>query len=148
MSNLKPGKDYIGVGVGAVIIRNNKILLLLRKKAPEAGCWTIIGGKVEFGETIENAVLRETKEEIGCDGKILAHLGVTNHIVSEEHIHYVSPRFLVEIEGEPFNVELNSHDEMRWFNINELPKNTTMTTDIALRAFIEWKNGNDPSEVK
>ena len=120
----------------------------MRKKAPEAGCWTIIGGKVEFGETIEKAVLREIKEEIGCDGKILAYLGITNHIVTEEHIHYVSPRFLVEIQGKPYNMELNSHDEMRWFDINELPKNITMTTEIALRAFVEWKKGNNPLEVK
>lgn len=143
MNYLRPGKDYIGVGVGAVIIRNNQILLLLRKKAPEEGCWTIVGGKVEFGETIEDAVLRETKEEIGCNGKILAYLGVTNHIIPKEHTHYVSPRFLVEIEGDPINMELDSHSEMKWFDINELPSNITMTTEAALMAFLKWKQNED-----
>lgn len=145
---LKPGKDYIGVGVGALIFKDNKILLLLRKKAPEAGCWTIIGGKVEFGETIESAILREVKEEIGVDGKIIAYLGVTNHIVREENTHFVSPRFLVEIEEEPRNMELNSHDSMQWFDVNQLPKNITMTTEKALEAFVEWKKEKSCNSTK
>lgn len=139
---LKPGKDFIGVGVGAVILRDNRILLLLRKKAPEAGCWTIPGGKVEFGETVEEAILREVKEEIGVEGKIIAPLGVTNHILKEEKTHYVSPRFLVEIIGEPHNMEPASSEEIRWFPIEDLPTNVTMTTQMALSAFLTWNNKN------
>lgn len=137
---LKPGKDYIGVGVGAVILRDNKILLLLRNKAPEAGCWTIPGGKVEFGETVEAAILREVQEEVGTEAKIIAPLGVTNHILKEEGTHYVSPRFLVSIIGEPTNMEPSSHSEMKWFSIDDLPENVTMTTQKALSAFLTWHN--------
>lgn len=137
---LKPGKDYIGVGVGAVILRDNKILLLLRNKAPEAGCWTIPGGKVEFGETVEAAILREVQEEVGTEAKIIAPLGVTNHILKEEGTHYVSPRFLVSIIGEPKNMEPMSHSEMKWFSIDALPENVTMTTQKALSAFLTWHN--------
>lgn len=139
---LKPGKDYIGVGVGAVILREKKILLLLRKKAPEAGCWTIPGGKVEFGETVEEAILREVKEEIGAEGRIIAPLGVTNHILKEERTHFVAPRFLVEILNDPQNMEPQSHEEMRWFPIDELPTNVTMTTQMALSAFLTWNKSN------
>lgn len=135
---LKPGKDYIGVGVGAVILRDNKILLLLRKKAPESGCWTIPGGKVEFGETVEEAILREVKEEINAEGKIIAPLGVTNHILKEEGTHFVSPRFLVELLEEPENMEPESHEAMKWFPIDDLPENVTMTTQKALAAFLTW----------
>lgn len=137
---LKAGKDYIGVGVGAVILRDDKILLLLRNKSPEAGCWTIPGGKVEFGETVEAAILREVQEEIGVEAKIIAPLGVTNHILKEEGTHYVSPRFLVSIIGEPKNMEPQSHSEMKWFSINDLPENVTMTTQKALSAFLTWHN--------
>lgn len=147
MDKLQIGKDYIGVGVGAVIIRNNQVLLLLRNKPPEANSWTIIGGKVEFGETIEKAILREVKEEIGCSGKLIAYLGITNHILPEEGTHFVSPRFLVEISEQPINMELESHSDMKWFNINELPVNITKTTEIALRAFLAWKKGMNPFEV-
>lgn len=45
------------VGVGAVILdKANKVLLVLRKKAPEAGSWSLPGGKVDYMETIENAL--------------------------------------------------------------------------------------------
>lgn len=140
---LKPGKDYIGVGVGAVILRDSKILLLLRKKAPESGCWTIPGGKVEFGETVEEAILREVKEEINAEGKIIAPLGVTNHILKEEGTHFVSPRFLVELLEEPQNMEPESHEAMEWFPIDKLPENVTMTTQKALAAFLTWNKQNN-----
>ena len=140
---LKAGRDYIGVGVGAVILRDKKILLLLRNKSPESGCWTIPGGKVEFGETVEEAILREVQEEIGTEGRIIAPLGVTNHILKEEGIHYVSPRFLISIIGEPKNMEPASHSEMKWFPINDLPENVTMTTQKALAAFLTWHNDKE-----
>ena len=75
MSDLRPGKDYIGVGVGAVVLRDGRLLLLLRRKAPEAGCWSIPGGKVEFGETCAHAVLRELSEETGFSADEYIDLG-------------------------------------------------------------------------
>ena len=50
--NLIKGKDYIGVGVGAVILDQDQVLLLQRLREPEAGYWGIQGGAVEFGETL------------------------------------------------------------------------------------------------
>ena len=63
---MKKGVDYIGVGVGAAIFnREGKLFLTLRgKKAKnERGKWEIPGGGVEFGETFEQALKRELKEE-------------------------------------------------------------------------------------
>lgn len=134
----KPGRDYIGVGVGAVILRDNRVLLLLRRKAPEADCWSIPGGKVEFGETTEEAVLREVLEELGVEGKITAPLGVTNQILPKEGIHYIAPRYLVTIIGEPVNVEEDKHADMRWFPLDALPENVTMTTRMALTGLVTW----------
>ena len=135
MSDLRPGKDYIGVGVGAVVLRDGRLLLLLRRKAPEAGCWSIPGGKVEFGETCAHAVLRELSEETGLRGRIVALLGVMDHIVEEEHTHFVSPAFLVEAEGEAGNREEGSHKELGWFDPEELPENLTLTTKKALEGY-------------
>jgi ADP-ribose pyrophosphatase len=132
MVNLKAGRDYIGVGVGAVIIEDGAVLLLKRRKPPEAGSWSIPGGRVEFGETVEAAIAREVKEELGCDATIIRPLGVTNHIVQDEGSHWVSPRFLVEISGEPRNLEPTVHDDMQWFSLLELPAELTKTTRVAL----------------
>jgi 8-oxo-dGTP diphosphatase len=133
---MKIGHDYIGVGVGAVILDGDAVLLLKRRKAPEAGCWSIPGGRVEFGETVEGALLREIKEELGCDANIVAPLGVTNHIVDAESVHWVSPRFVVRLSGKPRNLEPDSHSEMQWFRISALPTNVTKTTDAALAALV------------
>jgi 8-oxo-dGTP diphosphatase len=131
---MKAGRDYIGVGVGAVILENDAVLLLKRKKSPEAGYWSIPGGRVEFGETVEAAIVREIKEELGCDAQVVMSMGVTNHIVEDEGVHWVSPRFLVKISGEPKNLEPDVHDDAQWFKISELPPNLTMTTRAALAA--------------
>ncbi len=134
------GKDYIGVGVGALIINEqNEVLLLLRKKPPEVDCWSIPGGSVKIFETVEDAIIREVKEELNVDIKIVKLLGVTNHILKQEKTHWVSPVFLVQITGNqtPLNVEPDSHHDLRWFPINELPHNITLTTSKALQYLSE-----------
>jgi 8-oxo-dGTP diphosphatase len=136
----KPGKDFIGVGVGALIINEqNEVLLLLRKKPPEADCWSIPGGTVKMFETIEDAIAREIKEELNVDIKIIKLLGVTNHILEKEKIHWVSPVFLAQITGNqiPVNAEPESHNDLRWFLINKLPPNITLTTLKALQYLSE-----------
>lgn len=128
------GKDYIGVGVGAVIKNSSgEILLLLRNKEPEKGCWSIPGGKVEMFETLEEAIKREVKEEVNVDIEITKLITVTNHIISEEKTHWVAPTFLVKIiDGQVKNVEPQKHHDLKWFSIESLPKNITITTKNAI----------------
>jgi 8-oxo-dGTP diphosphatase len=141
---VKAGRDYIGVGVGAVVLNGDAVLLLKRRKAPEAGHWSIPGGRVEFGETVEAAIVREIKEELGCSARVVRPLGVTNHIVAAENIHWVSPRFVVEVTGEPTNREPDAHEDLRWFRLTELPPNITATTRDALAA-LEATVAREPS---
>ena len=64
---MKPGIDYVGVGVGALIVRDHKALMLLRtdRCRNNRGMWTIPGGMAEVSETLEDAVRREALEEAG-----------------------------------------------------------------------------------
>lgn len=55
------------VGVGAVVVKDGRVLIVKRAHAPLAGTWTIPGGRVEFGERLEDAVQREVREETGLD---------------------------------------------------------------------------------
>lgn len=67
---MKPGIDFIGVSAGAMIFNNRgEIFLSKRSKntTNEKGHWETPGGRVEFGESLENAVKREIKEEYGVD---------------------------------------------------------------------------------
>ena len=127
---MKRGKDYIGVGVGAVILNDkNEVLLLQRNKEPEKGFWSIPGGAVEFNETIEDALIREIKEETDVDVEIIKLLSVVNHIVKSDSAHWVSPNFLCKIiSGTVKNVEPNKHTDIQWFSLNDLPDNITITT--------------------
>jgi mutator protein MutT len=55
------------VGVGGVVVRDGKVLLVRRGKEPLKGRWVIPGGTVELGETLEEAVTREVREETGIE---------------------------------------------------------------------------------
>ena len=135
------GKDYIGVGVGAIILNETgEVLLLLREKAPEAGYWSIPGGKVELFETLEDAIKREVKEELDIDIELIDLVGVTDHIVEAEEAHWVAPTFLAEIVGgQVKNMEPSKHGGVRWFPIDDLPENITITTQRGME-FLHMKN--------
>jgi 8-oxo-dGTP diphosphatase len=60
-----PGRPV--VGVGGVVVRDGKVLLIRRGKEPLKGRWVIPGGTVELGETLEQAVAREMREETGIE---------------------------------------------------------------------------------
>jgi 8-oxo-dGTP diphosphatase len=53
------------LGVGAVIVKDGRVLLIMRGKEPAKGQWSIPGGLVERGETLHDAVIREAREETG-----------------------------------------------------------------------------------
>jgi len=79
--------------VGAVVILDNKILLVKRAYPPGAGKWSIPGGVVEAGERISDAAMRELREETGLEAEPLGILWVLNNIVRDESgrvkYHYV-----------------------------------------------------------
>jgi 8-oxo-dGTP diphosphatase len=87
------------VGVGAVVIKDGKVLLIKRGKEPLRGRWLVPGGTVELGETLREAVIREVREETGLDVVPLEMLTVVDHIDRPEgrvlH-HYVIVDYLCE----------------------------------------------------
>lgn len=136
-SSGRPGVDYIGVGVGAVIVNERReVLLLLRKKAPEAEQWTIPGGTVEWFESCEDAIRRECREEVALDIKIEKLLTVVDHIVEADAAHWVSLEYLATITSNcaPVIEEAESR-EMKWFSLDALPNRMTQPTQEALHIY-------------
>lgn len=124
---MKKGVDYIGVGVGAVILNKNGKVFLARRGAQarnERHKWEFPGGAVEFGETLEEAVVREVNEEYGVVIAVLQLLDVVNHIILEEKQHWVSPTFLCSHNGGTARIrEPHKCEEIRWFAMDEIPEN-------------------------
>jgi len=91
------------VGVGAVIIHENKLLLVKRRVEPAKGKWSIPGGVVELGEGIRDALIREVKEECGLDVEIERLLDVVDNITMDEEgrlqFHFVILDFLARVKG-------------------------------------------------
>lgn len=91
------------LGVGAVVFRGSKVLLIERAQEPLKGWWTLPGGLVEPGERLEEAVRREIKEETGLDIKPLGVVALFERIMPDKdgrtEYHYVIADYLCECTG-------------------------------------------------
>jgi 8-oxo-dGTP diphosphatase len=104
-----------GIVAGAAIVRDGRVLAC-RRTAPRetAGRWEFPGGKVEPGETPDTALVREVREELGCDIAVMSWLEDETPI-GERYVLRVAVAVLVA--GEPDPVE---HDAVRWLASDEL----------------------------
>jgi len=71
------------VGVAAVILKEDRVLLAQRGKMPGKGEWSLPGGLIEIGETVEEALHREIREELSIEIEILGLVGVYDRIVKD-----------------------------------------------------------------
>lgn len=78
----------------AVVIRHNKVLLVCRGQEPNKGRWGFPGGKIEIGETIEEAALRELKEETGITAEA-EHILTAFDVVIRDQMHQISHHYVL-----------------------------------------------------
>ena len=121
MKRLYPKKPV--VGVGAIILDEGKILLEKRKNSPGKGKWSIPGGLVELGESIEQAVIREVKEETGLDVVEPRLVDVVNYVSLSEKgavkYHFVIIDYLVTVKcGKP--KASSDAEALKWVPFNEV----------------------------
>ena len=103
------------------IIKDGKILLIERKNEPFKGKWALPGGFVEYGEKVEDAVVREVNEETGLDTKIIDIVGVYSDPSRDPRGHVVTVVYLLEI----LDGEIKGSDDAadaKFFDLNDLPK--------------------------
>ena len=111
------------VGVGAIIVCEGKILLEKRKSAPGKGKWSVPGGLVELGESIEQAVIREVREETGLDVAEPRLVDVVDDVSLDEKgavkYHFVIVDYVVKVvRGVP--KAASDAEELEWVPFSEV----------------------------
>ena len=109
--------------------RDNEILLAMKKRGFGEGKWNGVGGKVEEGESIEQAMIRETQEEIGVTPTIfkkVADIRFDEYFKGEPTLMHVHIFIATKWTGEPTESE-----EMapKWFNLSEIPYDVMWSDD-------------------
>lgn len=123
------GIDYTGVAV-SFLCHDGKGNFLFHKRSrhtrDEQGKWDWGAGKLEFGETIEEALKREIKEEYGCDILSIDEIiepTIWSKKISDKKSHWVTLMHIVRIDRSKVkNNEPRSIEEIGWFKLDNLPK--------------------------
>lgn len=101
----------------------DKILLIKRRTLPFVGYWALPGGRVELGETVEQAITREVKEETGLDTAIVRKVGEYHEQGVQDGVEYdYHPAcFLVNVVGGENKKQESEIEDIKLFSLNAVP---------------------------
>ena len=127
--------DAPRLAVGGVVIKDDRVLLVRRGKPPAFGEWAIPGGSVELGETLQQAVERELREETGLIVKAgeICHTfeAVKRDDDGRVRFHYVIIDFTAEyLSGEP--IPASDVTEAAWLTSGDLTDRPVNATTLEL----------------
>ena len=115
--------DAPRVGVGAVVLHEDRVLLVRRGGRPSPGKWSLPGGLVELGETTAEAVCREIAEECGCDIRLVGICGVLDRVVRDAEgrvrYHYVLVDYLAYPASDTITAGSDAADAC-WYPIDRV----------------------------
>jgi 8-oxo-dGTP diphosphatase len=125
------------IGVGAIVVDGDRVLLVQRGRPPAAGRWSIPGGLVDVGEPVEAAVRREVAEECGLTVRLHGLVGFVDRIIRDAEgrvqYHYVLLDFLATPESGTASAGSDAR-ALRWSTLGELSAlETTEGLDTMIR---------------
>jgi 8-oxo-dGTP diphosphatase len=133
-------KKYAGKTSTAIIsYPESKILLIKRNTVPFKGYWALPGGRMDPGETVEQTIVREVKEETGLDIIILSKVGeyVEKGIKDDVEYEYYPTCFVVKPVGGEIKKQESEIQEIQLFNLNELPQPLAFEHDIMIKDYLK-----------
>lgn len=123
------------VGVGVMILKENKVLLGKRKGAHGEGTYGWCGGHLEFGETLEECAKREVKEESGLKVVSLKFLCLSN--IVEYGKHYLDIEFIAKVKkGKVKVLEPEKRENWEWYDLNHLPAPLFRAVKLAIHSYL------------
>ncbi|MDD4325993.1 MAG: NUDIX hydrolase [Candidatus Bathyarchaeota archaeon] len=137
-------QDHPIVGIGVVIVDQGKIVLIKRSNDPAKGKWAVPGGIVELGESTEDAVIREAKEETCLTVENPRLLDVVTQVVYDDEsklkYHHIIIDYLVDVKSGDIQAASDAA-ELHWVPFNQVE--TYDLTDSFRRFF---KNNKEKIE--
>lgn len=116
-------------------MRDGKLLLYKRLKAPEAGHWNIVGGKVDHMERSELAARREAEEESGLSIQSTRFLCLSEQLIEADRQHWISMIYVTDdFSGEPQLTEPDKLSDIGWYDLDALPQPLSRFAADAVRA--------------
>lgn len=121
------------VGVGIVVIDDDRVVMCRRSQPPRQGGWSLPGGGVELGETLAEAALRETREETALEVELLGVVEVLETITRDDdgriEYHYILIDYAARVIGGNLQAGDDASDA-RWFTMAEVETLDTWQTAV------------------
>jgi len=127
------------VGVGAVIVDRGRVLLVRRGTEPLRGHWSLPGGLIEVGESLEAGLIREVREETGLVVKAVELIELLDRIHREGdrvRYHYVIADYLCAVTGGEARAASDA-EEVRWVERAEWNSHSALNLDPIAARVIE-----------
>jgi 8-oxo-dGTP diphosphatase len=146
--NPPPHTYAVRVGVAAIIFNQEGFLLLHKRKGRhEGGTWSVPGGHLNFGETPEEACVREAMEEVGVEIGNVRFYGITNDVFAHTGRHYITLWYRAEhIDGEPRIAAPEEVEEVGWFPLDAIPSPVFLSLKHLLEGKVTRSLGKGISE--
>jgi 8-oxo-dGTP diphosphatase len=136
-------KKYTGKTATAIIpFPGSKILLIKRNTVPFKGYWGLPGGRMDPGETTEQTIVREAKEETGLDVEIVRKIGeyVEKGIKDDVEYEYYPACFLVKVVGGEMKRQESEIQDIQLYSLEELPEPLAFEHDKMINDYLKIKN--------
>lgn len=133
----------------AIVLRNDRALLVRRANPPDAGMWGFPGGRIEFGETVKEAAIRELLEETGIHAQAQDVITTVDVLVRNSSDAVEQHYILIAVQcrwmsGEP--VAGDDALEARWFPVADLdPSRLAMSAEVDVIARRALASASNPS---
>jgi 8-oxo-dGTP diphosphatase len=127
----------------------DKILLIKRHTVPFSGYWALPGGRVDSGETVEQTIVREVKEETGLDVAVMRKIGEYHEQGVQYGVEYdyYPACFLVKTVGGKIKKQESEIEEIKLLSLNEVPEALAFEHTLMIKDYVAMREASTKSKV-